>query len=98
MIVFLQVSACRAAPVNESEFAEVSTDRVTLVQPDCVFIVAEFASNMLKRVIQFENQYRFSLVTMFCFPERIRKMKELFTIKLVNNCTIYKKLWLNYFI
>jgi hypothetical protein len=37
MIVFLQVSACGAAPMNDSEFAEVSIDSIALVQPDCIF-------------------------------------------------------------
>lgn len=51
LIVSLQVSSCRSAPVNESEFAEVSMTGLLRSSQIVYLRVAEFASIMLKRVI-----------------------------------------------
>lgn len=51
LLVSLQVSACGAAPMNESEFAEVSMTGLLRSSQIVSLRVAEFASIMLKRVI-----------------------------------------------
>lgn len=54
LMVVLQVSVSGAIPVNETKFAEVSIDRIALVEPVSV-IFTEFASFILKSTILFEN-------------------------------------------